>query len=73
MGVQEGIEQSYPLGWLLLLLQIIYGLKQATKELFIEVNKALTDMDYEQSKTEPSLYFTWTMVGLILCITSVDD
>jgi hypothetical protein len=30
-------------------------------------------MDYEQSKAEPCLYFGWTMSGLILWLTWVDD
>jgi hypothetical protein len=32
----------------------------------------LEDMDYEQNKAESCLYFSWTMVGVILWITSVD-
>jgi hypothetical protein len=73
MGVPEGFEQYYPLGWLVLLLQTIYSLKQAAKTFFVEAEKALYDMDYEQSKAEPCLSFTWTMVGLIIWITWVDD
>jgi hypothetical protein len=47
MSVPELFEQFCPLGWLLLLLQTIYGLEQAAKAFFIEVKKSLTNVDYE--------------------------
>ena len=34
---------------------------------------ALDDMNYTQSKAEPCLYFCWTMTGLILWLTWIDD
>jgi hypothetical protein len=73
MDVSEGFEQYYPLGWLLILLQTIYGLKQAEKSFFVEAENALEDMDYDQSKAAYCLYFSWTVVGLILWIAWVDD
>jgi hypothetical protein len=51
MSIPDVFEQFYPLGWLIILLQTIYGLKQAAKTFFIEVNKSLTHMDYEQIRT----------------------
>jgi hypothetical protein len=54
----EGFEHYYQLGWLLIFLQIIYGLKQSAMALFVESEKALDDMDYEQSKAAPCLYFS---------------
>jgi hypothetical protein len=36
MSITEGFEQFYPLGWLILLLQKIYGLKQAAKTLCLD-------------------------------------
>jgi hypothetical protein len=48
-------------------------LKQAAKAFFIEVKKSLTDMNYEQSRIAYCVYFSWTMVELILWITWVDD
>jgi hypothetical protein len=73
MGVPKGFEQYYPLGWLLILLHTIYVLKQAAKAFFVDAEKVLEYMDYEQSKAELCLYFSWTIVGLILWITWVVD
>jgi hypothetical protein len=30
-------------------------------------------MDYEQSKYEPCVYFSWTMFGLVMLINWVDE
>jgi hypothetical protein len=40
---------------LLILLETIYGLKQAAKAFFYEAENALDGMEYEQSKAEPCL------------------
>jgi hypothetical protein len=69
MGVPEGFEKYCPLGWLLLLLQTIYGLKQAEILFIVKAEITLDDMDYDKNKAAPCLYFSWTMVGLILWIT----
>jgi hypothetical protein len=58
MGVPNGFEQYYPLGWFLLLLQTVYGLNQAAKAFFVDAEKVLEYMDYEQSKAELCLYFS---------------
>ena len=73
MEVPEGFEKFYPIGCLLLLLQTIYGLKQAAFAFWVQLLKALCDMEFDCSKADPSLYFRWTKQGLTLWISWVDD
>ena len=73
MEVPEGFENSYPVGCLLLLLQTIYGLKQAAFAFWVQLLKALRDMKFDCSKVDPCLYFKWTAIRLMLWISWVDD
>ena len=73
MEVPEGFEKFYPVGCLLLLLQTIYGLKQAAFAFWVQLLKALRDMEFDRSKADPFLYFRWTEQGLTLWILWVDD
>ena len=73
MEVPDGFKTFYPIDCLLLLLQTIYGLKQAALAFWVELLKAFYDMDYKRSKADPCLYFQWTIQGLILWISWVDD
>jgi hypothetical protein len=69
----EGFEKFYPVGCLLLLLQTIYGLKQAAFAFWVQLLKALRDMKFDRSNADPCLYFKWTAIGLVLWISWVDD
>ena len=73
MEVPEGFEKFYPVGCLLLLLQTIYGLKQAAFAFWVQLLKALRDMKFDRSNADPCLYFKWTAIGLVLWISWVDD
>jgi len=73
MKVPEGFERYYPNHMCLLLMQTIYGLKQAARAFRRELNKALLDMLYKQSPADPCLHYCWTMSGLIVWLTWIDD
>ena len=69
MEVPEGFEKFYPVGCLLLLLQTIYGLKQAAFAFWVQLLKALRKMKFDRLKADPCLYFKWTAIGLTLWIS----
>jgi len=73
MKVLEGFEQHYPGDVLLLLLQTIYGLKQAARAFWRELTAALMDMGYLQLLADPCLYYSWTMTRLVIWLTWIDD
>jgi hypothetical protein len=62
MEVPEGFQQWYnPMLYVLLLLQTLYGLKQAAKAFWEQLLKAFASMNYARSKADPCLYFQWTV------------
>jgi hypothetical protein len=69
----EGFEEMYGAYVLLLLLQKIYGLKQAAIALWREFVNALTDMKFKISAADPCLYYCWTMYGLVVWLSWIDD
>jgi hypothetical protein len=74
MEVPEGFQQWYnPMLYVLLLLQTLYGLKQAAKAFWEQLLKAFASMNYARSKADPCLYFQWTVFGLVLWISWIDD
>jgi hypothetical protein len=73
MEVPQGFERFYPKNTVLLLLKTIYGLKQAALAFWRELLKALLYMKYNRNKADPCLYFRWTVNGLVLWISWVDD
>lgn len=73
MKVPEGFERHYQGDVLLLLRRTIYGLKQAARAFWRELMVALTDMGYSQSPADPCLYYCWTMTGLVIWLTWIDD
>jgi hypothetical protein len=56
MEVPEGFEEFHEAYVLILLLQTIYGLKQAAMVFCRELVKALTDMNLKRSSVDPCLY-----------------
>jgi hypothetical protein len=73
MEVLEGFEEFYGTYVLLLLLQTIYGLKHAAMAFWRELVKALTDMNFKRSAADPCLYYSWTMYGLVVWLSWIDD
>jgi hypothetical protein len=74
MEVPEGFEEFYGTYVLLLLLQTIYyGLKQAAMAFWRELVKALTDMKFKRSSADPCLYYCWTMYGLVVWLSWIDE
>jgi hypothetical protein len=73
MAVPEGFEKYYPVGFVLLLLKTIYGLKQAAVAFWKQLIMAFASMNYVRSKADPCLYYAWTITGLVVWISWVDD
>ena len=73
MKVLKGFEKHYLGDVLLLLLMTIYVLKQAERAFWQELTVVLKDMGYLQSTADPCLYFSWTMTGLVIWLTWIDD
>jgi hypothetical protein len=73
MEIPEGFEQYYPAGFIWMLLQTIYGLKQAVVAFRKQLILAFASMNYRRSKADPCQYFDWTIYGLIVWISWVDD
>jgi hypothetical protein len=73
MEVPQGFEQFYPWNFVLLLLKTLYGTKQAAKAFWLKLLEAFYGMKYTRSKADPCLYFKWTLLGLVLWISWVDD
>jgi hypothetical protein len=74
MEVPEGFEKYYdPMYYVLLLLQTLYGLKQSAMAFWRQLLKAFRNMKFERSKADPCLYYAWTVEGLVLWISWIDD
>jgi hypothetical protein len=73
MKVPQGFEKFYPKNVALLLLRTIYGLVQAALAFWRETVAAFAYIDYIRSKADPCLHFKWTVIGLIIWISWVDD
>jgi Reverse transcriptase (RNA-dependent DNA polymerase) len=73
MEVPQGFERFYPSNCVLLLLKTLYGTKQAAKAFWLKLLEAFKSMNYARSKADPCLYFAWTMFGLVIWLSWVDD
>jgi len=73
MHIPQGFEAFFPIGWIVLLLKTLYGTKQAARAFWTKLLEAFYGMGYKRSKADPCLYYTWTMRGLVLWISWVDD
>jgi hypothetical protein len=73
MKVPQGFEIFYPKNVALLLLRTICGLVQAALAFWRETVAAFKYMDYIKSKADPCLHFKWTVKGLIIWISWVND
>jgi hypothetical protein len=73
MKVPKGFEKFYANGVVLLLMRTLYGTKQAAMAFWkfaAEIWKALKLL---RSNADPCLHFTWTIHGLIMWVSWVDD
>jgi hypothetical protein len=74
MGIPEGFDKYYdPMYYVLLLLQTLYGLKQSAMAFWKKLLMAFSSMKFKRSKADPCLYFAWTMLGLVLWLSWIDD
>jgi hypothetical protein len=74
MAVPEGFEEHYDPGkYVLLLLQTLYGLKNAARAYWNKLLACFKDMKYGRSQADPCLYFKWLNEQLILWVSWVDD
>jgi hypothetical protein len=73
MKIPQGFEEYYNEDVLLFLLKMIYGLKQEVMVLWRKLISAFKDMNYKRSKTDPCLYFCWTIYGLIIWLSWIMD
>jgi hypothetical protein len=54
-------------------LQTLYGLKQAAMAFWRKLLEAFKSMNFTRSKADPCLYFDWTINGLVLWLSWIDD
>jgi hypothetical protein len=74
MEVPQGFEQYYdPMYYVLLLLKTIYGLKQSAFKFWKAILLCFASMGFKRSKSDPCLYYKWSVRGLILWISWIDD
>jgi hypothetical protein len=74
MKVPQGFESYYdPRIYVLLLLQTLYGLKQAARAFWNKLLMAFRSMGFNRSKADPCLYFDWTPTGLVVWLSWIDD
>jgi hypothetical protein len=73
MKVPQGFKKFYPKNVALLLLRTIYGLVQAALAFWRETVAAFGYMNYIRSKADPCLHFKWTVRGLIIWISWIDE
>ena len=73
MEVPQGFKSYYENDSVLKLKKTLYGTIQAAKRFWIELLKVFRELKYKKSEADPCLYFKWTLTGLIIWFTWVDD
>lgn len=73
LEIPKGFESFLPKGVVLLLLKTLYGTKQAAMAFWKKLIAAFNRLDYERSKADACLHFTWTDEGLLAWMSWVDD
>ena len=73
MEVPEGFKDFYGKDSVLLMLRTLYGTIQAAKRFWLKLWGTFANMNYCKSNADPCLYFKWTVAGLVLWISWVDD
>jgi hypothetical protein len=69
----QGFEERFTVYVILLLLETLYGLKQAAMAFWRELLKAFRSMGFDLSKVDPCLYFKWTQHDLVVWVFWIDD
>jgi len=74
MEVPKGFENYYAANIVLLLLQTLYGLKQAAIAFCKKLLRAMKRMGFRRSDADPCIYFRWSKKkGLIVWLSWIDD
>jgi len=74
MEVPNGFENYYAANIVLLLLQTLYGLKQAAIAFCKKLLLAMKMMGFKRSEADPCIYFRWSKKnGLIVWLSRIDD
>jgi Reverse transcriptase (RNA-dependent DNA polymerase) len=73
MRVPRGFEKIYPDHVVLLLMKTLYGARQAAMAFWKELCKVFKLINITHSQADPSLCYNWTVDGLVVWITWVDD
>ena len=73
MKVPQGFENYYDNDVVLMLLKAIYGTKQAAMAFWKELLKCMESMGYKRNGADPCMYFKWTITGLVIWLSWIDD
>jgi hypothetical protein len=74
LKIPEGFENHHnPALHVLHLLKTLYGLKQAVRAFWNKFLKAFQNMEFARSNADPFLCWNWTVNGLILWMSWIDD
>ena len=73
LKVPQGFECKYSNGVVLWLLKALYGTKQAAMAFWKELLKCMRHLGFERSGADPCLYFKWTVTGLVVWLSWIDD
>ena len=74
MELPEGFEHHYDLRkGVLFLISTLHGLKNEVMAFWKETLKCFKSMKYSRSKVVPCLYYKWTVFGLVLWVSLIDD
>ena len=71
--IPQVFEKNEGKNMVFLLLMAIYGTKQAEMAFWRELLKCMKHMGYVRSGTDPCLYFKWTIAGLVVFLSWIDD
>ena len=73
LKVPQGFECKYSKEVVLWLLKTLYGTKQAAMAFWKELLKCMRHLGFERSGADPCLYFKWTVTGLVVWLSWIDD
>jgi hypothetical protein len=73
LHITKGFEQDYPTDAFLRLLKTFYGTKQAAMQFWKKSCLVLRLKFFTRSKADACLHFQWSVLGLVLFLSWVDD
>ena len=71
--VPRGFERFYLKGSLWLLLKTMHGLKKVARMFWKILLKYMRSIGFKKSWTDPCLYYSWTLSGLMSWLSWIDD